>query len=136
MTILVVVEAPGHEHFHHQKDENGCDVVLDRQNVMPVLEVEEAPEAQNDKVYNGDAAVEGQLRNLCSWELAVRVAESDDSLVLEIALKRQSSHAVVSRLDGDLLLSTCDWVVDGFGLGQVDCGGANVVPGVGVGVVG
>ena len=34
--VLEVVEEPGHEHFYHEEDEDGGDVVLDGEDVVSV----------------------------------------------------------------------------------------------------
>lgn len=136
VAVLVVVEAPSHEHLDHQEDQDGCDVVLDRKNVVSVLVVKEAPEEQDCKVDDGDAAVEGELRDLRRRELAIRVAERDDGFVLDVFRVGGGSNAVVARLYGQLALSAGDRVVDRLGVVQMDGFRADVHVGDRVGIVG
>ena len=136
MAILVVVEAPGHKHFHDQEYQNGCDVVLDCQNIVPILVVQETPEQEDDKVYDCDAAIEGELRDLRRRKLTVRVAERDDGFIVDVFGVCSGSNAVVACLDRQLSVSTCDWVVDRLGVVKMDGFGANVHLRNRVGVVG
>ena len=58
VAVLVVVEAPCHELLDDEED-NGCgDVVLDREDVGAVLNVEKGPEGTEDGVCDGEAAIE------------------------------------------------------------------------------
>lgn len=136
VTVLVIVEAPSHEHFHYQKDEDGCDVILNRKNVVPVLIVEEAPEKEDDKINDCYAPVEGQFCNLRCWKLAVRIAERDDCFVFYILGVGGGSDAVVPGLDCQLPLSAGDRVVDRFGVVEMNSFGTDVHLGNVVGIVG
>ena len=135
MAILVVVKAPSHKHLHHQEDQNGCDVVLYRQYIVSVLVVQEAPEQQDYKVYDRDATVEGELRNLRRWKLAVRVTERDDRFVIDFFGVGSGSDAVVSCLDRQSPLSAGDRVVDRLRVVEMDGFSPNIHVGNRVGVV-
>lgn len=39
ISVLIVVEAPRHQHLQHQESNNGGDVVLDGEDIVPVLDV-------------------------------------------------------------------------------------------------
>lgn len=136
MAVLVVVETPGHKHFYDQEHQNGCDVVLNCQNVVPILIVQETPEQEDDKVYDCDAAVERELRNLRRRKLSVRIAEGDDGFIIDVFGVCSGSDAVVACFDRQLAVSTCDWVVDWFGVIEMDGFGADVHLRDRVGVVG
>ncbi len=103
---------------------------------MSVLEVQEAPENKHDEINNGNAAVEWKFSDLSCRELSVGISEGDNSIVFYAALQRQCCNTVVARLDEQLFIAAPDRVLDGFGLIKMNCGRSNVVPGVGVGVVG
>jgi len=137
MAVLVVVEAPGHQHLEDQEDDDSRDVILDRKDIVPVLEVEKAPEHGHDKVRDGDTTIEGQLRDLRGWKLSVRVPEGYDGLVLDILCECSRSHAVVSRLERSHLLSVGRHrILDDLGLVEFDCEGTDVALGVRCGILG
>lgn len=129
VAVLVIIETPGHKHFQDEKHEDGGDVVLHSEDVVPVLEVQKRPEAADDKVCDGDAAVEGQLGYLGGWQLSVGVAERDDGLVLDALGERHCGDAVVARLEGHFLGIVLVGVVDGLLLVEVDGFGADEVLG-------
>lgn len=64
MVVLVIVEAPGHELFDDQEDDDSGDVVLNGEDIVAVLDVKEAPENADDGVGDGDARVERELGDL------------------------------------------------------------------------
>ena len=136
MAVLVVVETPGHEHFQDQEYQDGCDVVLHREDVVPMLEIQESPEDAYDEVGDGDAAVEGQLRYLGGGQFSVGVTEGHDGLVLDVGCEGVCSDAVVARLERNLLCIVLVGVVDGLLLPQIDGLGADEVLRLGFVVVG
>ncbi len=64
VVVLVVVEAPGHEIFDNEEDNDGGDVVLNWEDIVAVLDIEEAPEDANDGVDDGNAGIEGEFGDL------------------------------------------------------------------------
>lgn len=58
MPVLVVVEAPCHEHFQDQEGDDGRNVVLHRQDIVSVLDIEEAPEYADYGVNYSDTPIE------------------------------------------------------------------------------
>lgn len=95
------VEAPCHQHFDNQENQNRCDVVLnghckhcqllcchlyqgkeDHTDVGMVLVVKEAPVNSHKEVEECYSSIKRQLGNLGSRELAVGVPKLDDGLVV------------------------------------------------------
>ena len=62
----MVVVAPCSYHLDNQEANSRSDVVLNRQDIMSILDVEESPEDANDRIHYCESAVEGQLGDLSS----------------------------------------------------------------------
>lgn len=110
MYIGEVVVAPGHQLFHNEKDDDRGDIVLNRQYIMSILDVQEAPEDGKHGVDDGQAAIEGQLCDLRRLQLPIGIPELRYSLV--VCALAQCAHAIEA--------SSLDRVIDGDGLFQMD----------------
>jgi len=66
VSVLVVVEAPCHEHFDDQKYDDRRDVVLNGQDIVPVLHIQECPECTDDRIYNCETTVKREFSDLSS----------------------------------------------------------------------
>lgn len=111
VSVLEIVEQPGHEDLDDEEGQDGGDVVLDRQDVMPVLEIEKGPAGTHEGVDEGQDAVERKLSNLSGGKLSVGIAELDNALVLVGGVAIGADTVVAGALDG---------IVDGRGIAQVD----------------
>ena len=110
MYVGEVVVAPGHQLFHDEEDDDRGDIVLDRQYIMSVLDVQEAPEDGKHRVDDGQAAIKGQLCDLRRLQLPIGIPEFRYSLV--ICALAQCAHAIEA--------SPLDRVIDGDGFFQMN----------------
>ena len=111
MPVLIVVEAPCHELFDDEEDDSGSDVILHREDVVAVLNIEEGPEGAENSVGDGQTTIKGQLGYLSSGELAIGIAELNDAVVFVVGVG-VGRDAVVA--------GAADWVVDSFRIFEVD----------------
>jgi len=114
VSVLVVVEEPGHEHLYDEEDEDGRDVVLHGEDVVAVQVVENPPADSEQGVDESEGGVEGQFHNLSGGKLAEGIAESDHGFVLLDVVAEGSNAVVAGSLDG---------VVDRWGVLEVHCHG-------------
>ncbi len=94
------IESPGHKHLDYQEDDDGRDVVLDGQDIMPMLDIEETPvpgfgqpvfsspemldPRSNGGIDDGDTPVEGQFGNLGCRKLPIGIPKFDTGRVLHV----------------------------------------------------
>lgn len=82
MVVGIAIEAPGHQLLHYEENDNGRNIILDRQNVVTVLYVEEAPEDSQNSINYCEAAIERKLRNLSCLKFTICIPKLHDRFVV------------------------------------------------------
>jgi len=100
MVVGIVIEPPGHQLFHDEEHDDSCNVILDRKYVVPILNVKESPEDSEDRVYDCETPVKGELCNLSCLELAVCISELHSRFVFLSGQRKRTDAIISSPLDG------------------------------------
>jgi hypothetical protein len=98
MDIFVIVVSPSQQHLDNQENQDCRDVILDRKDIVSILDIEESPEDTHDRVHERHSTVEGQFGNLSGSQLSIGVPECNDSLVVNRVSEAFCGNAVVSGL--------------------------------------
>ena len=114
ITILIVIEAPGHKLFHNEEDDGSCDIILYRQDIGPMLDVQKCPECSKHGICNRETTVERKLGNLSRRKLAVCVAKGHYGAVIGVG-ESEGAHTVEAGLRDRVFDGITVFEVDGVG---------------------
>jgi len=99
VSVLVVVEQPGHEHLHNEEHNDRSDVILDWEDVVAVEVVQNAPANAEQGVYQCERSVERQLDDLGGRKLTESIPELDNGAVFLNVVAKSADAVVASPLD-------------------------------------